>query len=151
MALMRITVRTLQNQWVHLAHSYDGSNVIAYRDGSQGLQSSESGNWHWQPRTSSNGALANNNNAYFLGLLDDFRVYDDALTENEIQTIALGQDTSEETIRMQISVLASENPTSFTISGLPAGLLLDEQKGEVYGLPQEVGVFDLNLTTQPSG
>ncbi|MEC7542831.1 MAG: LamG domain-containing protein, partial [Verrucomicrobiota bacterium] len=136
----------LQNQWVHLAHSYDGSNVIAYRDGSQVFSQAraEIGTGNQEPLQM--GRWRNNNNAYFLGLLDDFRVYDDALTENEIQTIALGQDTSEETIRMQFSVLASENPTSFTISGLPAGLLLDEQKGEVYGLPQEVGVFDLNLT-----
>ena len=72
-----------------------------YRDGSQIFSQAraEIGTGNQEPLQM--GRWRNNTNAYFQGLLDDFRVYDDALTESEIQTIALAQDTGEETIRMQ--------------------------------------------------
>ena len=34
----------------------------------------------------------------------------------------------------------------FSVSGLPLGVELDTVTGEVFGLPQEVGVFDLNVS-----
>ena len=73
-------------------------------------------------------------------------VYNDALTETEIQTILIGQDTFTETQLMQFVIDATDNPMNFSVSGLPEGLTLDARTGQVTGLAQEVGIFDLNLT-----
>ena len=90
------------------------------------------------------GRWRNNNNAYFLGLIDDFRVYDDALTETEIQTIALGADTSEEVIEFQFALLAEEDPSSYSISGFPAGLQSTRNRVK-FGLPSRLGFLTLML------
>ena len=54
------------------------------------------------------GRWRNETNAYFYGSIDDFRVYDDALTETEIQTISVGQDLFVESKDMQFVIEASE-------------------------------------------
>jgi hypothetical protein len=42
--------------------------------------------------------------------------------------------------------LPQGNQPYFEVSGLPEGLLIDSKRGEVIGLAQEVGVFDLNIS-----
>ena len=46
----------------------------------------------------------------------------------------------------QFSIFATGEPTHFETSWLPLGLELDKNKGEVVGVPEEVGVFDLNVS-----
>ena len=92
------------------------------------------------------GRWRNDGNAYFQGSLDDFRVYDAALGGNDILQIFEGKDISEKVIEHQFNITATENPTRFEVEGLPAGLILNELTGEVTGLPNEVGVFDLNIS-----
>ena len=43
-------------------------------------------------------------------------------------------------------MFAAGDPTGFSVSGLPRGLALDAVTGGVYGLPYEVGIFDLNVS-----
>ena len=52
----------------------------------------------------------------------------------------------EEVVEHQFSIFATGEPTHFETSGLPLGLELDKNKGEVVGVPEEVGVFDLNVS-----
>ena len=92
------------------------------------------------------GRWQNDINAYFQGKLDDFRVYDSALSTQEIQQIVEGNDMKEVVIEHQFDLFATGEPTHFEVSGLPEGLLIDSTRGEVIGLPQEVGVFDLNIS-----
>ena len=43
-------------------------------------------------------------------------------------------------------IFGTGDPTSYGLIGLPLGLSLDTVSGEVTGVPQEVGVFDLNVS-----
>ena len=88
----------------------------------------------------------NEYNAYYGGDLDDMRVYDDALSESEIQKIFQGDDLKEELVHIQFSIDATQSPTSYGVSHLPNGLTVDPLVGEITGKPLEIGVFDLNLT-----
>ena len=51
-----------------------------------------------------------------------------------------------EIVQHQFDILATGDPTSYGLIGLPLGLSLDSVSGEVTGVPQEVGVFDLNVS-----
>ena len=92
------------------------------------------------------GRWRNEYNAYYGGDLDDMRVYDDALSESEIQKIFQGDDLKEELVHIQFSIDATQSPTSYGVSHLPNGLTVDPLVGEITGKPLEIGVFDLNLT-----
>ena len=136
----------LRNRWSHFAHLFNGSQVMVYVDGSLVA------NWTRGEISTGNadslqfGRWRNDGNAYFQGSLDDFRVYDAALGGNDILQIFEGKDISEKVIEHQFNITATENPTRFEVEGLPAGLILNELTGEVTGLPNEVGVFDLNIS-----
>ena len=137
---------SLLNVWSHIVHSYDGSNMLLYRDGNLIYSAARAEIGTGNQVDMQIGRWRNDSNAYFFGLIDEFRVYDDALTQNEILSIFAGNDVSQETLQMQFEITASNKPSNFTATGLPEGLLLNAVTGEVTGLPQEVGVFDLNVT-----
>ena len=128
----------LSSGWVHFAHIYDGNNIMVYRDASRvdNVARAQIGTGNQIPLQI--GRWRNETNAYFYGSIDDFRVYDDALTETEIQTISVGQDLFVESKDMQFVIEASENPTQYTVDGSSSGLIADSLNGEVYGLAQEV-------------
>ncbi|MDQ8180994.1 malectin domain-containing carbohydrate-binding protein [Pelagicoccus sp. SDUM812005] len=44
------------------------------------------------------------------------------------------------------SILASDTPTSYAATGLPAGLSIDPASGEISGTPSETGSFTIELT-----
>ena len=136
----------LNSGWTHFVHLYDGNNIMVYRDASRVFNTAraEIGTGNELPLQI--GRWRNQNNAYMAGTIDEFRVYNDALTETEIQTIYVAQDTFIEKKQMQFSVEAIDNPTHFSVSGLPLGLAMDSMAGEVSGLPQQVGIFDLNIS-----
>jgi hypothetical protein len=71
------------NAWTHLAVTYDGSVLALYRDGALVSSALVSG-----PIVTSNGDLKIGGNSIweepFAGSIDDLRVYDHALTANEI-------------------------------------------------------------------
>ncbi|MDQ8187728.1 fibronectin type III domain-containing protein, partial [Pelagicoccus sp. SDUM812002] len=47
---------------------------------------------------------------------------------------------------LSYSILASDTPTSYAATGLPAGLTIDENTGEIAGTPTETGSFSIELT-----
>jgi len=82
-----------QNKWVHLAHTYDGTTVRVYADGNAvaervldlnttNLKNFSIGQWtSW-------------GDYYFDGIVDDVRIYDYALDQNEAAYIARNGDTT---------------------------------------------------------
>jgi O-glycosyl hydrolase len=73
------------NQWTHLAATYDGSALRLYVNGVLASTLARSG-----PIDTSTGVLRIGGNAvwgeYFNGLIDEVRVYDNALSQSQIQT-----------------------------------------------------------------
>jgi hypothetical protein len=81
------------NTWYHLAATYDGTTFNAYRDGV--LITSNPGSWG-APNAESNSLKLGRHAAaaqFFTGTVDDARVYNRALTAEEIQEVMKG-DTS---------------------------------------------------------
>jgi hypothetical protein len=87
----------VRDKWVHIAHIYTGEFVQVYVNGFQCLNAQQDGietqNFfplqfgRWTDETT--GWVIDNNmhRRSFKGWLDDFRVYDEALHENEVQAI----------------------------------------------------------------
>ena len=78
--------------------------------------------------------------AYFQAI-DDYS----ALSAQTYQIVE-GHYMKEEVVEHQFDLFATGEPSYFEISGLPEGLLINSKRGEVVGLSQEVGVFDLNIS-----
>jgi len=74
------------NTWYHLAATYDGSALKAYRDGVLITSTAASGNPENTPQELQLGSAGAR---YFRGTLDDVRVYRRALTEEEIQQVMI--------------------------------------------------------------
>ncbi len=75
--------RDLRKRWVHLAATYDGGAIRTYVNGSLVGSQYEAG-----PIDMTNGDLViggDGSGAHFQGLIDSVRIYDQALTEAEIQ------------------------------------------------------------------
>lgn len=85
------------NTWYHLAVTYNNSNVVTYVNGSQINSTANTGNFSISPANSRLriGAMGNTagNNAGFNGLIDDFRVYNRALSATEVSTLYAARPT----------------------------------------------------------
>ncbi|MGB2863831.1 MAG: LamG domain-containing protein [Sedimentisphaerales bacterium] len=76
--------------WYHLAATFDGENLIAYRDGVLITDNSApSGTPNADTNTLKLGRHASAAQ-FFTGIVDDARVYDEALTEADIKSIMIG-------------------------------------------------------------
>jgi len=76
--------------WYHLAATYDGENFIAYRDGVMITNNSAPSG---PPNNEGNTLKLGRHAAaaqFFTGIVDDARVYNEALTESDIKTIMFG-------------------------------------------------------------
>ena len=76
--------------WYHLAATYDGDNLIAYRDGVMITNNNApSGN----PTSEGNSLKIGRHAAaaqFFTGTVDDVRVYNEALSQDDIKSIMMG-------------------------------------------------------------
>ncbi len=82
-----------QGQWQHVAVTYDGSNVRFYIDGQ--LDSTQSANLTFETNNESLILGADfTANAHFDGAMDDARIYNRALNENEVEELATGGQTT---------------------------------------------------------
>ena len=94
-------VTPLLDQWIHLAIVYDGTNVALYRNGNisgQGgsktslpvhaaISHSDFGGYHG---ALSIGTMPNMQNRNWNGMIDDFAIFQGALSEGDIRTIMTG-------------------------------------------------------------
>ncbi|MFP6854621.1 MAG: LamG-like jellyroll fold domain-containing protein, partial [Opitutales bacterium] len=92
------------------------------------------------------GSNRDGNNNFWEGLLDDFRMYQKELSATEIATIAQGNDFGSTTTYLQYLLTAANDPSSWSVDGLPTGLHFDDRTGEILGRPQAMGTFPVSLT-----
>jgi hypothetical protein len=90
-----LTTSFEQNQWYHFAMTRDTDNVFTlYLDGDEVFSSVNSGAF----TDSNNGVFLSRFSDFsteaFIGLLDDFRMYDDALSSEEIQGLAIPEPST---------------------------------------------------------
>lgn len=78
--------------WYHLTATYDGENLKTYKDGVLITNNSEpSGNADAESESLKFAKHATGE-IYFHGTIDDVRVYNYALSENEIKAICTGKE-----------------------------------------------------------
>ena len=65
--------RDLRNRWAHFAHIFNGSQVLLYLDGNLVANWTRGGISTGNTDTFQFGRWRNDTNAYFQGILDDFR------------------------------------------------------------------------------
>ena len=136
----------IQNNWTHLAHLYDGSNISIYLNGKMiGSQSNSNINTGLtEPFLI--GRTNSLSDSYFNGVIDDFRIYNDTLLPVEIDQIYRAEDIVEQQVYHQFPISISGQVDDVSMTGLPEGLSLDLKRLEVIGVPQESGVFEVNMT-----
>ena len=136
----------LRNIWNLFTHTYDGSSVSVFINGQLVGKEGRSliNTADIEPLVI--GRSNNDYNSFMSGKMDDFRIYDTVLTPLEISQIYTANDIVEKSLDFQFDfeILGSRDEVKLT--GLPDGLEFDSTRLEVTGLPQEAGVFDLNVT-----
>ena len=73
--------------WQHIAGTYDGDSIKVYRNGVKVASQENVGTIQYYNQILTFGKRENMNDGYFIGLLDNVRIYSRALTELEILTI----------------------------------------------------------------
>jgi len=74
-------------QWHYLAATYDGVNIMNFVDGIQVSQTTKIGAIYSSPRNLRIGANSEYGGNYFYGAIDDIRIYNRALTSDEIDVL----------------------------------------------------------------
>ena len=136
-------------QWVHIAivHTDDGtdlSKITFYKDGTVFATSNAT---KTAPDSVSRSPQyigrsdATENYGYFAGDLDDIRLYRIALSAHDVT--ALYSETSGTT---WYTVSAINNPTNFSATGLPSGLSINPDTGDISGHTNSMGDHNVTIT-----
>ncbi|NDH16704.1 MAG: hypothetical protein EBY48_06465, partial [Opitutae bacterium] len=133
-------------KWYHLAISLENggtnnSTARIYKDGS--LFSTVTGLSVPDVVSRSNQYIARSNTGtdhYFVGELDDFRLYGTALSATDISAIF-----TERSAGVHYQATALNNPTGFSATGLPSGLTINPTNGEITGHSTSVGDHNITL------
>jgi Concanavalin A-like lectin/glucanases superfamily len=86
---------TLNGQWHHMAGTFDGDELLFYLDGEVAATLAFSGAISTATHNVTLGENSQATGRYFDGMLDDARIYNRALTQEEIQIVMLGGTTPE--------------------------------------------------------
>jgi hypothetical protein len=76
-------------QWHHIALTYDGSIAKLYADGTERCSAAKS--WDLNPQHASIGRQVNYGSEYWNGQIDDVRIYTRVLTDSEIRQLSQGR------------------------------------------------------------
>jgi hypothetical protein len=149
------------NTWYHLAGSYDGAVIAFYIDGVQ---------VHTENATPTLDATAiplifgtsnKTPKEYFKGQLDDVRLYNRALSAAEVVDVMNNTGgtppsvpvitsalTASGTVGVALSyqITATNSPTSYGATGLPAGLNVNASTGLISGTPTADGISSVTLS-----
>ena len=128
------------NQWVHIALTLEddgANNSVArwYKNGS--IYATSSAN---NTAPDSISGLHNilveqlTSPAYFAGDLDEFRLYQIALSADEVNQVYTESNST-----TWYTIGAINNPTSFSATGLPTGLSVNSNTGEISATPHQLG------------
>jgi Concanavalin A-like lectin/glucanases superfamily len=117
-------IQSLNGEWHHMAGTFDGSELKFYLDGELAANLVYSGTIG---TTTDPVTMAENSQAtgrYFDGMLDDPRIYNEALSQDEIKSIMLGEaypnafgpDPADGAVHPDTWVTLSWRPGSFAVS-----------------------------------
>ena len=135
-------------QWVHIALTVvdEGANLSTarwYKNGS--IYATSSANLTAPDSVSRStqylGRTQWTGKPYFAGDMDDFRLYRVALSDSEI-----GDLYSETNGTAWYTIAAINNPTSFSATGLPSGLSVNADTGEISGHTTAIGDHNVTVT-----
>ncbi len=134
--------------WHHIVLVNNGATSATWVDGEESATGTVTGGLFnrsstlWLAGNPDNGA----NN--WKGWIEDVRLYKKALTNQQIETIyGAGNGDEPKGVDVDIFTIAgTQNPTSFSASGLPIGIIVNPETGLIRGTPSTVGTFDINLT-----
>jgi glucose/arabinose dehydrogenase len=154
--------------WTHLAVTYDQATLRLYVNGVQVASQARTGTI-----PSATGALRIGGNVpygeYFLGRIDDVRLYNRALAAAEIQSDMNTPVASPGALPAPVitspltaagvagasfnyAIAATNSPGSYGATGLPAGLTVATTTGVISGIPSLAGSYPVTLTaTNASG
>ena len=108
------------------------------------------------------GSMHNNAWNTWHGQMDDVQTYNRVLTPAEIQSMSTGgasapviSNTSIPAgsigVAYSFSIAASNTPTSYNATGLPAGLTINTSTGVISGTPSQTGTSNVTLSATNSG
>ena len=89
-------------EWVHFTLTYDGAEQKLYKNGTLVYTRAQSGNIGTSANPLTVGAFHNGNFAY-AGKIDDIRMYDQALSADQVQTLAGGESTQNDAVQLDIT------------------------------------------------
>jgi len=134
-------------KWIHLAITLEngGTNTSTsrvYKNGTLFATATDKTTPDSATRTPQYiGRSHYNSERYFAGDLDDFRLYNSALSASDVSNIYAELATG---IHYQAQAL--NNPTGFSAFGLPTGLSIDPTTGAISGQTTAVGDHNITLT-----
>ena len=137
------------NQWVHLAVTIEdaGANQSTIRFYKDGTLFSTSSADKTAPDSVSRSVQyvgrsdSSTNYKYFSGSLDELRLYKVALSASDVSTIY-----AETNGTTWYTISAINSPTSFSASGLPTGLSVNPDTGEISGHTTAIGDHNVTIT-----
>jgi hypothetical protein len=145
-------------QWVHLCFTYDGSALLLYKDGEEVARVAASGKLRQNDLSLTVGGRLNSGNN-FKGMIDDVRLYNRALTRDEILQVMQGPPSGPASAPTP-AIGAVEVPREVTLGWTPGefadrhnvyfGTNADEVKNADTGSPLLVGP-DWEVTTFAPG
>jgi len=83
------------NGWQHVACTYDGSTVRGYVDGVEVFSANRSGALSTDQPVAIGYNVTGGATRHFIGQIDDVRVYDEALSRNEVELVMGAEPTAE--------------------------------------------------------
>ncbi len=149
----------MDDRWVHLVSTYDGTVLNHWVDGvkrrinAQGWGTDKVVSIYTDPYRPT-GMLRfglwsswTDIRRTFNGKIDDFRVYNKVLTQNEISALYNNGngDGVNEPPPVHYTIQGSESPDSFIATGLPSGLTVDARTGKIVGSTTVVGDFNVTI------
>ena len=137
---------SVKNQWNHISHIYDGSDILIYLNGDEVARNQRSEIKTTNGNELEIGRLHGEANTYFKGGIDELRIYNIALNQDEVIAVSTGSDLSSQTIYKQFQLNIEGDLQFSSLDGLPQGLTYDENTQLITGIPQESGVFDVDVT-----
>jgi glucose/arabinose dehydrogenase len=99
----------LPDKFTHIVGTFDGSNVTIYKDGKFASRATIEGKYNADPKTPMRIGSDAGSPGEFLwsGVIDDFRIYNRTLVENEVKKIFLGDTPSSSSSSSSSSSLSS--------------------------------------------
>ncbi|MBC8348793.1 MAG: putative Ig domain-containing protein, partial [Verrucomicrobia bacterium] len=145
------------DEWYHYALSYDGTKLRLFLNAAEATTAvPTSGILDWEGTDNSLyiGGMPSQS-PMTDGVFDDFRVFNRALTIEELDAVYNLRDSAlvaRYGMDYSYQITATKGPTDFNATNLPQGLAVDYATGIISGRPEATGSFNVQVTVgNPSG